>query len=511
MTREEAKKELIAMLEEAEGGPSYSMEEVDAYMRELLHPKNQIYLTGDTHGQFERIISFCERQQVQPESTFIILGDVGLNYYGDRRDNRGKDNLTKIPITFFCIHGNHEMRPSEELGYQVKEYHGGKVWVQPEYPNLVFAIDGEIYDFFGHSCIVIGGAYSVDKYYRLARGYNWFEDEQPSDEIKEKVERMLSERHWKIDVVLSHTCPLRYEPTEVFLSMIDQSSVDKSTEQWLDTIESRLHYERWYCGHYHTDKEIDKIRFMFQDYTMLPHQISLSAEKEMIRRMQRQAEIVEALGLTDGSGGEIRGFYMSTYYDFMVETKYKDKWYNIDLHTKDFDGKLRHQYLATFSRSFVGQLESLIDGAWRIGFDDLAESTQNLLLSSIPAECEDSVRLEQFYVAGNLADFEKLLKAPYQNEYYVTRNQIAAYESHEIDDICDYLTVHEVLELPYTARSEYVLYRWNDVFDNAEKIRSMVDRLRFQVECFNEALPYEAGQSYGDRAASQVRVIYRIS
>lgn len=138
-------------------------------------------------------------------------------------------------------------------------------------------------------------------------------------------------------------------------------------------------------------------------------------------------------------------------------------------------------------------------------------STQNLLLSSIPAECEDSLRLEQFYVAGNLADFEKLLKAPYQNEYYVTRNQIAAYESHEIDDICDYLTVHEVLELPYTARSEYVLYRWNDVFGNTEKIRSMVDRLRYQVECFNEALPYEAGQSYGDRAASQVRVIYRIS
>ena len=43
MTREEAEKELIAMLEEAEGGPSYSIEEVDAYMRELLHPKNQIY------------------------------------------------------------------------------------------------------------------------------------------------------------------------------------------------------------------------------------------------------------------------------------------------------------------------------------------------------------------------------------------------------------------------------------------------------------------------------------
>ena len=52
MTREEAGKELLAMLQEAEDGPTYSIEEVDTFMQELLHPKNQIYLTGDTHGQF---------------------------------------------------------------------------------------------------------------------------------------------------------------------------------------------------------------------------------------------------------------------------------------------------------------------------------------------------------------------------------------------------------------------------------------------------------------------------
>ena len=38
---------------------------------------------------------------------------------------------------------------------------------------------------------------------------------------------------------------------------------------------------------------------MFQDHALLPHQISLSAEKEMIRWMQRLAESVEALGLMD--------------------------------------------------------------------------------------------------------------------------------------------------------------------------------------------------------------------
>lgn len=202
---------------------------------------------------------------------------------------------------------------------------------------------------------------------------------------------------------------------------------------------------------------------------------------------------------------------MSTYYDFMVEAKYEGKWYNIDFHTKDIDGKLRHQYLATISRSFIGLLEDRVNGAWAISFDDLAESTQQLLLASTFEGREDSLRLERFYVAGNLDDFERLLNGPYQMEYYVTRNQIAAYEEQKIDEIYEYLTAHELLELPQAARSEYMLYRWNDTFANTEDIRAMVERLKYQVECFNDALPYRTDQSYGDRAASQIRVIYRIT
>lgn len=202
---------------------------------------------------------------------------------------------------------------------------------------------------------------------------------------------------------------------------------------------------------------------------------------------------------------------MSTYYDFMVEAKYEGKWYNIDFHTKDIDGKLRHQYLVTISRSFIGLLEDQVNGAWAISFDDLAESTQQLLLASTFEGREDSLRLERFYVAGNLDDFERLLNGPYQMEYYVTRNQIAAYEEQKIDEIYEYLTAHELLELPQAARSEYVLYRWNDTFANTENIRAMVERLKYQVECFNDALPYRTDQSYGDRAASQIRVIYRIT
>lgn len=155
------------------------------------------------------------------------------------------------------------------MGYQGDIYHGGKVWVEPKYPNIVFAIDGEVYDFCGHSCLVIGGAYSVDKWYRLAVGANWWPDEQPSAEIKRKVEAVLEQRGWQVDIVLSHTCPLKYEPREVFLAGINQSTADKSTEKWLGRLEAKLQYEHWYCGHYHTDKRIDKLQFMFEDYCMM--------------------------------------------------------------------------------------------------------------------------------------------------------------------------------------------------------------------------------------------------
>lgn len=87
--------------------------------------------------------------------------------------------------------------------------------------------------------------------------------------------------------VLPHL-PLKYEPVEVFLPGIDQSTVDKSTEEWLDTIESKLHYERWYCGHYHTEKQVDKLRFMFEDYALLPHTLSIEEEKALIAKMERR-------------------------------------------------------------------------------------------------------------------------------------------------------------------------------------------------------------------------------
>ena len=226
-----------------------------------------IFLTGDIHGNPTQIQLFLEKVKPTEKDTIVLLGDVGANYYGNKKDKFLKNILSNYAPTFLCIHGNHEMRPEKIVGYKPKIWNGGRVLVSDDYPNILFAEDGEVYDLEGHKALAIGGAYSVDKFYRLERGFGWWADEQPSELTKRKVEDVIAKGG--IDIILSHTCPYKYRPTEMFISGLDQSTVDESTELWLDKIEEAVDYKEWYCGHWHTDKHIDKMHFLFRTFEML--------------------------------------------------------------------------------------------------------------------------------------------------------------------------------------------------------------------------------------------------
>ena len=185
-----------------------------------------VYFTGDIHGSPFKLQVFCRYMELTEKDTIVILGDVGANYYGGKRDKQFKEQIAKLAPTIFCIHGNHEQRPANIPSYKAKEWNDGPVWYEEEYPNLLFARDGNIYVIDGVRYLVIGGAFSVDKNYRLSRGYGWWADEQPSEEIKARVGRRVANSG--LDVILSHTCPFKYEPREAFLPGIDQSEVDSN-------------------------------------------------------------------------------------------------------------------------------------------------------------------------------------------------------------------------------------------------------------------------------------------
>lgn len=223
-----------------------------------------LYITGDTHASFFALYDALEALAPNAEGC-IILGDAGFNYHGGEEDRWNKKLMNSLGIPLFCIHGNHEMRPAATGLYQLQSRFGGQAWVEPEFPNLIFARDGEIYEMMQQSVLVVGGAYSVDKDYRLVHGYPWWADEQPDEATRQRVENALAARNWQVDLILSHTCPARYIPQEALLPGLDQSRADRSTENWLDTLAARTAYRRWYCGHWHINKAVDRVQFLYHD------------------------------------------------------------------------------------------------------------------------------------------------------------------------------------------------------------------------------------------------------
>lgn len=137
------------------------------------------------------------------------------------------------------------------------------MYYEEEYPDLLFTKDGEIYDFDGKRGILIGGAYSVDKEFRIRSGMPWYASEQPSPEIKAHVEEQLEKCGWTVDYVLSHTCPRHLEPTDLFLNFIEQDRVDKTTENWMSELHGKLTYEKWYFGHFHGERVYNSAEMLY--------------------------------------------------------------------------------------------------------------------------------------------------------------------------------------------------------------------------------------------------------
>ena len=68
----------------------------------------------------------------------------------------------------------------------------------------------------------------------------------------------------QLDLVLSHTCPYSWQPTDLFLNGLDQSTVDNSMEKWLEEVETRLNYRHWLFAHFHDDRKINsKVTMLF--------------------------------------------------------------------------------------------------------------------------------------------------------------------------------------------------------------------------------------------------------
>ena len=205
---------------------------------------NRIFIRGDTHGDFSWLPAWCEENHTTTDDALIILGDACIMYYEQEniRQRMLKEFITYQPITLLCVRGNHEARPNNYSSTQFKVWEDDPiipsgVYFESDFPNILYIADGSTFSLNNKRCLVIGGAYSVDKEYRLLNGWQWFPNEQLSFSEQDQCYNLFKKNDF--DLILTHTCPYDWRPTDLFLSFIDQSKVDSSMEDFLNTIKEK--------------------------------------------------------------------------------------------------------------------------------------------------------------------------------------------------------------------------------------------------------------------------------
>ena len=236
-----------------------------------------VVVSGDIHGDFEKLVYKCCIQYGMTDTLIIVAGDCGFGFnrpgYYEDICIKLNSRLAKANNWIVFIRGNHD-NPAYFDGQQVNH----KRWkAVPDYSVLKVC---------GHTILCVGGAISVDRTYRLSEMYGmtvvieedrrlevayYWPDEKPVyDEAKlEAIDKVCA-----IDTVITHTAPSFCEKqsrAEIQNWLIkDEDLLDdiKHERKVMDDIHSFLKennhpLQHWFIGHFHYswNSEIDGVRY----------------------------------------------------------------------------------------------------------------------------------------------------------------------------------------------------------------------------------------------------------
>lgn len=232
-----------------------------------------IYVTGDLHGDKEQINIYLEKlSELNKSDVLIIAGDFGIPWWTEKisywkyyQDIKLLKKLANAPFTLCFVDGNHENYDLLKM-YPLEKKWGGLV---QNIEGVYHLLRGELYTIDGNRIFTFGGATSTDKRYRTEH-ISWWEEENASQEEKDKGIAVLERTQWNVDYVITHQAPEQFY--QVFVqAMIGNSKMNCITQAYLTEICNRLTYKKWYFGHYHADinSEPVKCRLLFNDIVEL--------------------------------------------------------------------------------------------------------------------------------------------------------------------------------------------------------------------------------------------------
>lgn len=116
---------------------------------------------------------------------------------------------------------------------------------------------GEVYDLGDSTVFTMGGATSVDRDWRHPY-IDWWPQELPDERNFQQAHERLDAADWQVDYVVTHTCASRMLVATLFPApSCENPDTDRLTD-FLDELEDRLSYKRWYYVHFHRDMDVDE-------------------------------------------------------------------------------------------------------------------------------------------------------------------------------------------------------------------------------------------------------------
>lgn len=237
-----------------------------------------IFITGDTHIPLDirklNSKNFAEGKTMSKNDYVIITGDCGLFWYNvqDATERYWLDWLNNKKFSTLFVDGNHENHHRLFSGivanednykdiisdcYKVEKKFGGFIGRLSD--SVYHLRRGEIYTIDNKKFFVMGGAYSIDKFDRTLNKSWWKEEEPNYNEFDHGLENLKNHNNI-VDYIIGHTAP-----GNIIRKYIDKYFEYDSVSKFFDNIINFVRFDRFFCGHWHIDRNYDNYNFLFND------------------------------------------------------------------------------------------------------------------------------------------------------------------------------------------------------------------------------------------------------
>lgn len=220
--------------------------------------KSKIHITGDIHGEIERLTSY---DKTKPNDIVIVAGDFGVIWGAstDQKLNILQKDAEQKKILYLFIDGNHENFNKLNSYPEIMLFGAKAGQIRPSIYHLK---RGRIYNINGRQFFCFGGATSIDKAQRTPFLTWWPQEECNSQERREAIKN-LTKIEFKPEYILTHTAPkqiLNLVKKIKGIYDLEDKTQDFLTSIYLQVMEANPNLKTWFFGHFHTDYSSPKNR-----------------------------------------------------------------------------------------------------------------------------------------------------------------------------------------------------------------------------------------------------------